>query len=148
MAEFIQQNFQPATINVKQSPANFHRFEVLWTPAVVVLDSAGKERFRIEGYLPREEFVAQLEMGLARVAFTSKHWADAEARYKAIVEKHSDSVSVPEAMYWAAVSHYQGTRDHTVLGPLSQTLEQKYPDSIWTEKASPWKPAAPQAKSA
>ena len=144
MADFINRNFLPVTINIKQSPANFHRFDVLWTPTVVVLDSAGKERFRTEGYLPREEFVAQLEMGLARIAFVHKQWGEAEDRYRTIVEKRADSSSVPEALYWAAVSHYQKTKDHTVLGPMSQELAQKYPDSIWTEKASVWLPATQQ----
>ncbi|HEY6249889.1 MAG TPA: hypothetical protein VI685_07995 [Candidatus Angelobacter sp.] len=102
----------------------------------------------MEGYLPREEFVAQLEMGLARVAFTHKQWAEAEKRYTAVVQEHASSASVPEAMYWAAVSYYSRTKDHTPLGRLSQELAQKYPDNIWTEKASVWMPAVPQEKSA
>lgn len=77
-----------------------------------------------------------------------KQWKDAEDRYKAIVEKHANSASVSEAMYWMAVSHYSGTKDHTVLGRMSQELAQKYPGNIWTEKASVWMPAAPQTKSA
>jgi hypothetical protein len=136
------------TINVKQSPANFHRFDVLWTPTVVILDSAGKERFRTEGYLSREEFLAQLQMGLARVAFMHKQWAEAERHYANVKEKHADSASAPEAVYWAAVSYYQRTKDHSILGRISQELAQKYPDSIWTEKASVWLPAEQQTKSA
>ena len=98
----------------------------------------------MEGYLPHEEFVARLEMGLARVAFMNKKWADAEERYNAVVAHHADSPSVPEAMYWAAVSHYKKTQDHTVLGRLSQELAQKYPDNIWTQTASPWLPSTQQ----
>jgi hypothetical protein len=44
------------------------------------MDAEGGERWRLEGYLPKEEFQANLEMGLARVAFTRKDWADAERR--------------------------------------------------------------------
>ena len=114
----------------------------------MILDDSGKERFRIDGYLPREEFVANLEMGLAHVAFMKKQWADAESRYTAIIERHPSSGVVPEAMYWAAVSHYKKTNDHTVLARLSEELAQKFPDNIWTEKALPWLPARPEAKSA
>ena len=121
---------------------------MLWTPTVVILDDSGKERFRIDGFLSREEFVAHLEMGLARVAFMKKQWADAESRYTAIIERHPSSGVVPEAMYWAAVSHYKKTNDHTVLARLSEELAQKFPEDIWTEKASPWLPAKPEAKSA
>ena len=114
----------------------------------MILDDSGKERFRIEGYLPREEFVAHLEMGLARVAFMDKQWADAESRYSAISDRHPSSSVVPEAMYWAAVSHYKKTNDHTVLGRLGEQLAQKFPDNIWTEKASVWLAATPEAKTA
>lgn len=118
---------------------------MLWTPTVLFLDGSAVERFRIEGYLPREEFAAQLEMALGRIAFAHKKWADAETLYSDIVNQHLDTASAPEAMYWAAVSHYKKTNDHTVLGKVSQQLAQKFPDSIWTEKAIPWRPA-PQAK--
>ena len=121
---------------------------MLWTPAVVILDHEGKERFRTEGYLPREEFVAQLEMGLARVAFVHKQWAEAEKHYTAVVRDHASSKSVPEAMYWGVVTYYSKTKDHKVLGRVSQELAQKYPESIWTEKASVWMPAVPREKSA
>jgi len=41
-------------------------------------------------------------------------------------------------VYWKAVSHYKGTNDHTVLGEVPKTLQQKYPDSVWAKKAIPW----------
>ena len=77
-----------------------------------------------------------------------KQWADAENWYSNIVNKLADTASAADAMYWAAVSHYKKTNDHTVLGRVGQKLEQKFPDSIWTEKASVWLPAAPQTKTA
>ncbi|MBV9303756.1 MAG: tetratricopeptide repeat protein [Acidobacteriaceae bacterium] len=124
--------------HIKEHPAWFHRFDASWTPTVLILHSNGTERYRIEGYLPKEEFRAQLELGLARVVFKEKKWSDAERDYNAIVQNHPESDAAPEAMYWAAVSHYKGTNDHTILGKVAQQLEQKYPDSIWTKKALPW----------
>lgn len=41
---------------------------------VIVLSPEGKERRRTEGYLPKEEFHPQLEMGRARVALMRKRW--------------------------------------------------------------------------
>jgi outer membrane protein assembly factor BamD (BamD/ComL family) len=102
----------------------------------------------MEGYLPRKEFSAQLELALGRIAFVHKQWAEAESRYNEIVSKCADTASAAEAMYWAAVSHYKKTNDHTVLGSMSQQLAQKFPDGIWTEKASVWLPAASQTKTA
>ena len=105
---------------------------------MLILDENGKERHRIEGYLPRDEFVAQLLIGLARVAFMQKKWKDAEALYDQILTDYSNSTAAPEAVYWKGVSHYKGTNDHTVLGEVPKTLQEKYPDSVWAKKAIPW----------
>ena len=59
------------TVHIKEHSALFHRFDVLWTPTVLILDANGIERARNEGYLPNLEFRAQLEMGLARPSCTS-----------------------------------------------------------------------------
>lgn len=102
------------------------------------MDSEGNERWRIEGYLPKDEFRAQLDMGLARVAFMQKQWADAERRYATVLEHYPDSKSAPEALYWRGVSHYKATNDHTVLGELPGQFKEKYPDSLWAMKTAAW----------
>jgi hypothetical protein len=128
----------PLEAHIKEHPAYFHRFDVAWTPTVLVLDPNGEERYRIEGYLPIDEFRAQLEMGLARVAFMSKDFADAERRYAAVLDRYSNTKVAPEALYWKGVSHYKATNDHTVLGELPGMFRQKYPDSIWAMKSAAW----------
>jgi TolA-binding protein len=105
---------------------------------VLVLDSEGVERQRLEGYLTKDEFSAWLELGLARVAFMNKKWADAERRYTQVAERYPDSKAAPEAVYWKGVSHYKATNDHTVLGAVAEQFKQKYQDSVWAEKASVW----------
>jgi TolA-binding protein len=105
---------------------------------VLILDPNGNERYRIEGYLPVDEFRAQLELGLARVAFMSKDWADAERRYAAILDRYPNSKAAPEALYWKGVSHYKLTDDHTALGELPEQFKKRYPDSIWALKTAAW----------
>ena len=68
----------PLSAHIKEHPVYFHRFDALWTPTVLIFDPKGVERSRLEGYLPKDEFRAWLELGLARVAFMSKAWAEAE----------------------------------------------------------------------
>ena len=36
---------------------------------MLLLDADGKERVRLEGYLPNDDFVAALKNGLGRIAF-------------------------------------------------------------------------------
>jgi phage terminase large subunit-like protein len=128
----------PLEAHVKEHPAYFHRFGAVWTPTVLILDSGGTERLRVEGYLPRDEFRAHLEMGLARVAFMGKRWDEAERRYAQVVDLYPDSKVAPEAVYWRGVSRYKRTNDHTVLGEVPGQLNEKYPDSVWALKASVW----------
>ena len=52
---------------------------------MLLLDSAGKERVRLEGYLPNNDFVAALMSGLGRIAFVHKEYADAERWYGEVV---------------------------------------------------------------
>ena len=63
MANYITQNFLPVKVHIKEHPAWFHRFDVLWTPTALILDAGGVERFRSEGYLPPPEFRAQIGDG-------------------------------------------------------------------------------------
>ena len=128
----------PLEAHIKEHPAYFHRFDALWTPSIIILDPNGKERFRIEGYLPKDEFRAQLELALARVAFTSKKWADAERRYAEVLERYPNSKSAPEALYWKGVSHYKATNDHAVLGELPGMFQERYPDDVWALKTAAW----------
>ena len=105
---------------------------------MVILDSKGKERFRLEGYLPKEEFRPQLELGLARVAFMNKKWAEAERRYTEVLDRYPNSKAAPEALYWKGVSRYKTTNDHTVLGELPEQFQQRYPDSLWALRTAAW----------
>jgi hypothetical protein len=138
VASFIHQNFVPVEAHIKEHPAWFKRFGAIWTPTVLVLDSDGAERWRIEGYLPKNELRAQLEMALARIAATHKKWSDAEQRYAAVVDHYGETSVVPEALYWRDVARYNQSHDHVPLQSVARELRDRYPDSIWAQKASVW----------
>lgn len=112
----------------------------MWTPTVLLLDSDGKERARLEGYLPNIDFIAALEAALGRIAFVRKKYADAECWYGDVVNHFAKSHSASEAVYWRAVAQYKATNDHTVLDNVSEELGRTYPSSIWASKAIPWLP--------
>ena len=105
---------------------------------MLIMDASGKERWRIEGYLPKNEFRAQLDMGLARISFMDKQWADAEEKYAQIIERYPETVAAPEAVYWKGISQYKIKNDHTVLGGVAQELGARYPESVWAQKAIVW----------
>lgn len=104
------------------------------------MDPEARERWRLEGYLPKEEFQANLEMGLARVAFTRKDWADAERRYTAVIENYPESKFAPEAVYYRGVSRYSASHDGAELGATATALSEWYPGSEWQLRSIPWSP--------
>ena len=102
------------------------------------MDSDGVERYRIEGYLPLNWFRARLEMGLGRIAFMHKKWADAENVYAGVAKNYGDTAVAAEAIYWRGVCHYKATNDHTILGEVAKELNQNHPGDEWTLKSDPW----------
>jgi hypothetical protein len=137
-AEFIHENFLPLKPHIKEHPAWFHRFDAVWTPTVLLLDGEGKERARLEGYLPNNDFSAALRNGLGRIAFVHKKYSDAERWYGDVVARYGNSHFAPEAMYRRAVARYKATSDHAVLGRVAEELRNTYPSSLWMSKSIPW----------
>ena len=105
---------------------------------MVIMDRDGREQWRLEGYLPRDEFGVNLKMGLARIAVKRKDWSDAEQRYADVVEEHPDSLYAPEAIYWRGVCRYKATNDHHALGDVATIFSEKYQDSLEALKSQPW----------
>lgn len=130
----------PLKVHVKEQPAAFKRFGVQWTPTILVLDPAGAERHRFEGFLPVDEFLGQLHLGLAHAAFQGERWAEAERRYRQVVERFPASEASPEALYWAGVSRYKGSGDASALKETAGQFTERYQGTVWAKKASVWAP--------
>jgi len=123
---------------VKDQPETFRRFGAPWTPTQLVLDPSGKERFRIEGFLPAEDFLAQLKMALGRLAFESERFSEAEQRFLNVCREHPAASAAPEACYWAGVSEYKERHEPAPLKEAAELLMKRYPESEWAKKASVW----------
>jgi hypothetical protein len=142
VARFINDNFVPGKFHIRDQKPVFDRFGALWTPTLIILDSDGKEHHRFEGFLPPEDFLAELHLGLGRVAFAKGDYAAAQKRYRAVVEHLPDSHAAPEALYWAGVAKYKETGDPAALAETADAFRSRYTDSVWAKKASVWRPAA------
>ena len=57
VTDFVSKNFIPVRLHVKTHPEAMGRFGADWTPTVMLLDSNGQERHRIEGFLPADRGV-------------------------------------------------------------------------------------------
>ena len=140
MAQFIEQNFVPVRQHVKSPDyaRSSERFAAFWTPTVLVIDPEGVERHRIEGFLPPDDFLDQLTLGLAHGHFQHREWHEAERLFREVTERHPEGDGAAEATYWAGVSHYKATGDAAALRHTAEEFAQHHQDTPWATKASVW----------
>ena len=143
VVKLITDAFIPVRIHVKEDAEAWKTvgtdLGVQWTPTILITDHGGVERHRIEGFLPAEDFLAQLALGLAKAAFSHGDFTDAEKRFRSVVEAHPKTETAPEALYWAGVSRYKGTNDPTALKDTARAFTERYQESSWAKKSSVWK---------
>jgi hypothetical protein len=142
VASFIDGQFIPVRVHVREQADEFKRlgarYSAQWTPTVLVVDEGGVERHRIEGFLPVDDFLAQLKLGLARAAFARSDFVEAERVFGEVVSSHPDSDAAPEALYWAGVAKYKATGDPAALADTHKQFQTRYKDTSWATKASVW----------
>jgi hypothetical protein len=146
VARFITDNFLPARVHVREQADDFkrlgERYSALWTPTLLVLDPDGTERHRIEGFLPADDLVAQLALGLGHSAFARKEWKEAERWFREVVERFPKTDAAPEALYWAGVARYKASNDASALAETADAFARRYLGSAWAKKASVWRRTA------
>ena len=142
VARFVAENFAPARVHVKDDAAAFktygEKYAAQWTPTILELDSEGVERHRIEGFLPADDFLAQLMLGLARIHFQEQKWEDAQKMFRKVYEELPETDAAPEALYWVGVARYKESGDPTALKETARAFSTRYTDSSWAKKASVW----------
>lgn len=143
VVRFVEEQFIPVRAHVKDNAAEFkrlgERFGVQWTPTTLVVDSNGQERHRIEGFLPADDFLAQLALGAAQAAFGTGDFARAARLFDEIVRSYPTTDAAPEAQYWAGVSRYKESGDASALRDTARAFSDRYQDTSWAKKASVWR---------
>jgi thioredoxin-related protein len=138
ISDFINQNFIAVKNHIKENPEGFQRFGAQWTPTVIIADSHGTERYRFEGFLPVDEFLPQVEFGLAKTDFAAGDFKSGEALFRKIVDEQPNADVAPEALYWAGVAKYKASGDAAALAETATAFQSRYADSVWAKKASIW----------
>lgn len=142
VARFISEQLEPVRVHVRDQKDEYkrlaERYDAQWTPTILILDSEGQERHRVEGFLPVDDFLSQVALGLAKSAFQRKDYDEAERRYHEIVDQFSATDAAAEALYWAGVSKYKGSGDASALKATNAAFRERYQDTAWAKKASVW----------
>ncbi len=89
--EVIDQNLIAMRVQIGSNPVLANRFKVQYTPTVIVLDGDGVERQRTVGFLPPEEFVPSLLLGIGKSHYFNDRFKQASEALRQLLENYADS---------------------------------------------------------
>src|SRR5512134_2846423 len=110
VAEFISKHLIPLQVAYNTQPLA-KNFNVQWTPTLITLDADGKEHHRTIGFLPPEELIPSLLLGIAKCHFDSERMGDALENLERLSSQYPKSDSAPEGIFLRGVSRYKSTHD-------------------------------------
>lgn len=138
VAEFVSEHFVAIKFNVKEPHPDFKealgRGKVLWAPLLVFLDGRGSELRRYVGFLPPDEFLAELRLVLGLAAMTHTDYEEALRWFDGVAELFPSSSAAPEALFWAAGAGYRLSGIPEVIRRWDD-LRARYPESTWARRA-------------
>jgi hypothetical protein len=135
---FIKQNLIPIRLPHDHKPLA-EQFQVKWTPALVTLDTEGKEHHRTVGFLSPEELIPSLLLGKAKIDFDHEDFAKALVSLEALLKDYPKSGAAPEAIFLRGVCGYKSTHTPKPLKEAYEKLAAEYRDSEWTKRAYPYR---------
>jgi len=138
VVDFFQAQLIPLQVLYNAQPLAT-TFNVKWTPTIVTLDSRGEEHHRTVGFLPPEELIPSLLLGIGKVHFDLDHYEEALQYLDKLLAEFPKSNAAAEAIYLQGVCRYKNTGE---AGPLKKAYERLlagYPSSEWTTRASPYR---------
>ena len=138
VAKFVDLNFVPVQVQSSNKELA-DKYNVSWTPTILVLDADGKEHYRSVGFLQPDVFIATFELGKARYYLDREQFAEARALLEELIERCPVPEVVPEAIFYHGVASYKHTHDPKPLKKAYETLTAKYPQSDWAKRAEPYK---------
>ena len=133
--EFFNQYLAPVQVLITSQPLP-QQFNVAWTPTLISLDSAGAEQHRTVGYLPPQELIPSLMLGMAKSFLNHKQFDKTLSVLDEITSDYSGSDATPEAIYYRGVSRYKISHDLKDMRDAYEILKEKFKDSEWTKRAT------------
>jgi len=136
--ECINKNIIPLRISFDSEPYATD-FNIKWTPTLVYIDEDGKEHFRTVGFLPPDELVPSVILGIAKTFYELDSFPEAIENLDKIISSHPKSGSAPEAVFLRGVCGYKSTHDPKPLKQAYEKLDAEYKDSEWAKRALPYR---------
>jgi thioredoxin-related protein len=138
VAEFIDKNLIPVRVAFDSQPLSTD-FKVHWTPTLVTVDAQGQEHHRTVGFLPPEELIPSLLLGMAKVHFDQDNFDAALSGFEKVLKEYPQSDAAPEAVYLRGVSRHKKTHNAAPLKEAYEELQKTFPSSEWAKRAAPYR---------
>lgn len=113
-------------------------FDIAWTPTFLFHDTAGKVHRKLVGYLPTDDFLAQMVFAKGMIYFEKARNEEAAKWFQRVVSEHPSAGVAPEAVFFLGVAGYKKTHEAIYLRRTHDTLMKLYPASQWTRRANPY----------
>jgi hypothetical protein len=110
-----------------------------WTPTFVFADHTVRELRRTVGFLPPDDFLAELQLVLGLAGLARARNETALATLRAVADLHPESHVAGEALFWAGIAAFRiAGGEKAALRVAWQPLWERYPDSTWARRAAVW----------
>ena len=106
-----------------------------WHPNIAVMDDRLTEARRFIGYLPPEDFIAQIEVGRALVALYRQQATNALQILVDVTQRYPNTHVAAEALYWAGVAAYRTGGGLPALTEYWVQIARRHPTSEWAVRA-------------
>ncbi len=137
VVNFITEKIVPLRAPFDAQPISTD-FKVMWTPTLITLDYYGKEHHRTVGFLPPDELIPSLTLGMGKIDFDTNQFSEAIIHFNTLLNGYPKSAAAPEAIYLRGVSRFKSSHDAKSLKEAYEQLKADYPESEWTKRAQPY----------
>lgn len=136
----LNETFVPLLYNARQPDDNFDLLNgksiYAFSPVLIIKSSDGIELHRVTGYLPPDDMLIYLNLGLALDALYHRSWPHAYDLLDQAVAKYPSAKNVPEALWWRGVAAFRKSGgDLSALADAWSVLRSEFPFSQWADRA-------------
>ncbi len=114
-------------------------FEAKWTPFLLFLDTNKKGHHTVVGFLPPEELIPAIFVGVGKTFFDAGELDRAMGALDNVIKNHPSSHAAPEAVYFRGVCEYKKTHSAEPLKQVYEKLQAEYPANEWATRADPYR---------
>ena len=134
---FIEEEYVPLKSQCfwKERTELMKQFDIAWTPTFLIQDSGGRVHRKLVGYIPADDFLAQLKFSKGIVFFEKERHEEAAKWFRKVIEEYPNAGVTPETIYFLCVAEYKKTHEASALRRAYDTLLEKYPQSEWARRA-------------